>query len=142
MKTAVLRDGKTKSGLPGRFACRRQPVIFAVRSRRANAFSVVAFPLARMLAMLCERCVLESRSVIDYNYLAFGGLIFSRDFRGARREIIVCSCAGSPQCSVELSEDRFIFDPDSESTSARIRARKVAHTSLSLRTLPTMTWAV
>src|SRR5205085_175402 len=64
MKTATRLLRKTKSGFPGRLTCLRHPEIPDSRSSRRNAFSVVAFPFERMLAMLRERCSRESQSVI------------------------------------------------------------------------------
>ena len=49
-KTASLNFGKTKSGLPKIFGCRRQPVILCRRNNFTSASSVFLFPCPRIRA--------------------------------------------------------------------------------------------
>ena len=54
-KTATREAGKTKSGFPGKWKFRRQPVIFAARKSFTSRSSVVAFPAPRMRDISSDR---------------------------------------------------------------------------------------
>ncbi len=55
-KSATRSRRKTKSGLPGRSGCRRQPVMPSARRIWTKRCSVDAFPLERMRDIAYERC--------------------------------------------------------------------------------------
>jgi hypothetical protein len=81
-KTASLRPGHAKSGLPATGQCLRYPLIPAAHRSCAKGNSVVVFPRDRTAAMILDRTSFVTWSIARFYHLE-RALGYSRRVRGA-----------------------------------------------------------